>query len=358
MVEGEGESAVVTDSSEQPAAPGGAVTPPKAAGSEIDSASEAEKKPVVAEPEDKAKPPNSEKPEEHEPSRGKFKAEKQKLRDQISALREELDVERGSKTKLREKLEAAETQLAGLNKPADEAKPQVEALAKPKRPQLKDFEFDDDLYQAALEKYDEDLGEYHAKKAATSVQEALAKNERETAERQQKAEADRIFNEFVAKRSEGAVAIEDYDDMLEAAGDYKLPARVEIAIIESSIPAQMIHFFNRDKVENGGKEMARIASLSEDKQIRELTLLEVKLSTDGQAPAKPVKKEKPAAAPVVDEAPPAQAQPAPVAQPKQIAVPEPPLEPLGSRTTGRTPMLGEAKDAKEYMRLRAQGVNR
>ncbi len=295
---------------------------------------------------------------------GKFEPRRKQLEKQVARLHEDLELERGGKAPLLKKIEVLEAELAAL-KPAEADKPKVDdAPVKPTRPKRADFDFDDDKYEAALDAYDSEVVAYNEALNKRIITQELAARDEKAKVDAQKAEADKVFGSFVQRRDEGAKQIEDYAELREAAGDYKLPDEVELHMIElSQHPAAFIAYFDRDKVENDGKELARIAALPPRFQIHEMAKLELQLASGAKkkTPTKPVADPPSvpaAAAPVVDEAkPPATPEVIPPAKPK-LKPEDAPIEPLGGRTAGRNPVLEDAKSFKEYIALRAQGTNR
>ncbi len=292
---------------------------------------------------------------------GKFEPRRKQLEKQVARLHEDLELERGSKTALQDKIKAMEAELATL-KPAEADKPKVDdAPVKPTRPKRADFDFDDDKYEAALDAYDSEVVAYNEALNKRIITQELAARDEKAKVDAQKAEADKVFSSFVQRRDEGAKQIEGYAELRKAAGDYKLPDEVELHMIElSQHPAAFIAYFDRDQVENDGKELARIAALPPRFQIHEMAKLELQLASGAKKNPKPAA-DPPvpaAAAPVVDEAKPATPEVIPPAKPK-LKPEDAPIEPLGGRTAGRNATLADAAgNPKKYFELRAQGVNR
>ena len=334
--------------------PSGETAPPSEAGDK--KTQEAPTEP----PKTDDKQPVETKPREHDPNRGNFASKLKKEQLLRERIQQDLELERGDKEKLKARLEEVEAKLAAMqpkaDEPAKDATPQ-----RPKRPTLASCDFDQEKLETALDQYDTDLEKYEEAMRAKSVADALAERDAKDAERTAKAEADRIYNEFVERRDQGAAEIADYQEILESVPDFSLPQFVELAIIQSEVPAHLIHHFLKDASDNDGKDLARIARLDPLLQVKELTKLETRLAMEREQAAKNGKP-KPVAK-VVEEAPVKEDKPVETAPPAKPVVKkepvEPPIEPVGGRTGAKSPSLSEAgEDIKKYIALRNQGVNR
>lgn len=289
-------------------------------------------------------PPAEPKPE------AKFEPRRKQLERQVARLHEDLELERGSKTTLQTKLAEAEAKLAELTP----AIPKDDTPVKPKRPTRAEHEFDDEKYEVAMDKHEQDMAAYHAAVTDKTVNDRLAKRDQEDKDKAAKASADAYYADYEKRRDEEAGEIPDYRERLEASPDFKVPDAVEMKILQSEIPAHLIHFFLLDAQEGEGKELARISRLDPVFQGREVARIETRLAVERELAKKA------AAAPVVAEVQVTPPKPpeTPPAKPIKKAPLEPPIEPLGSRTNGHTPTLAEAKTPKEFFALRAQGINR
>lgn len=350
--------ATETKPSEQPVKTGEDAPAP---GSETAPVSDAEEK----KPQEQSTKPKED--DDNHPSRGKFKAEKTRLREQIARISDDLETERGSKAALRAKLEAAEAELAKLTKPS-EATPKEEALQRPKRPTRAEFEYDDDKYEAAMSAYEVQVDEFNTKMTDKRVTDALAARDKADQDKAQKAVADAFWDDFVARRDAEAAEIEDYKDLLEAVPDFEVSPDVRMRIIQSEVPAHLVHYFMKDHVENDGKELARLSRLDPLIQGREVAKIESKLMLEraqGKKPAPaapkvaPVVTKQPAdEAPIVEEKPAEPVKKTEPAKPPVRPALEAPIEPLGSRSNTRTKTLADAKTPQEFIALRNQGIQR
>lgn len=325
--------------------------------------SETEKKPQetqAAKPETPAEP----KP----PQRGNFESRRKSLERQVDRLQDDLELERGSKTKLETQLAEAQAELAKL-KPAEA--PKVEGPTRPTRPAFPRREADDydgSKYEAAMAqyqtnagKYEDDMDAYRAAVSERSVQEAIAKKDKERQEREDAAKVERENNELRARITEQAKAFSDYDEVIGALPEEPIPTNPDFdrAILASDNPAILIRHFALDYLDHDSMDRDRLLKLSPHKMVMELGRLEDKLVAEH---AKPVvvapKTEVPVAA-----APPAPAAEPPKpperpARPRQQPQPDAPIEPVGSRASTGVANLGSAHSAMEYIRMRANGVRR
>lgn len=342
-----------------------------APGGETHKASDGETAPVPEAGKDQTQDPQKrpgEKPaesavetksEEPKPSPGKFKADKQKLRDQISRLSDDLDLERGSKAKIRAELDEARTRLAVLEKPAAAEAKKDDGPVKPKRPVRAEFfaaEDPDAAYEAAMDQYDDNVSAFHAAVTEKTVNDKLAARAEDDRKAEAEAAGKQAYAEFEKRRDQDRKSIEDYDDVFAELGehpiDFPKDGVMELAVMEAEHPGILIHYFGKDALDNEGKEFHRISRLSPVRQVAELTRLEARLVKEHEERAK---QEKPAGATVVVPEKPSEEVPA---KPQLKARPDEPIEPVSGRTRGATPSLAQATSPKDYIRLRNTGVNR
>jgi hypothetical protein len=327
---------------------------------ESDSASDPEKKESQETQAEGDKKPLAEEPTKRErPGRHDFKSKIQKQEERILKLADDLDLERGDRRRLQQKLEEALAELQTL-KGGSTDKPKVdEGPVKPVRPVLADFEFDQEKYDLALQKYDDELVAYTKAMAVKEVAEEQAKQEQARIAKEAKETQAREVQAFRDRCQAEIHLLPDYEDLAEAMPTEAVPVGegTEDAIRESDHPALLIHYFMVDVVDNGGVESKRFREMSHAKQIREITKLEQQLVAKLEKTAAAAPKEEPPAKPaVVTDA--QQPEKTPARQRPQAKVPEEPIEPVGSRS-GRTQVsLDQATNLKDFIRLRRQGVAR
>lgn len=330
-----------TSSEPQPAIPG---DQPSGTEGTTDPAPEAGKPQVT-----QAAPP-VEVPAEPKPE-AKFETRRKQLERKLERAYEDLDQERGSHKSLQTKVSELEAQIAAL-KPTPPKEPQLPA--EPEMPTLSALEFDQEKYDAAMRQYHKGMKAYFSALQDKGIADALAKRDRDDSEKRAKDEADAFYADFLTRRDQQAEAeLADFRELAEAAPELHIPSEIELKIFQSDIPAHLLHFFMKDASEDNGKELSRLSRLTPLLQGREMSKLETRLAIERDNKLRPA-----AAAPVVAAPPePKQPEPAP-AKPPVKATPEAPINPLGGRTTGKTPSLSDAKDAKSYLALRNQNVNR
>lgn len=299
--------------------------------------------------------PTAEKPAEPKTDQtlGPFRKERVKLKEQIGKLHDELDNERGDKTRLTIKLAAAEQELAKLKTP-EAAAPKEEGTVKPKRPKLADFDFDQDKHDEAMDEYEAKLAQFN-RDALKKEFDADRKAELEAnkVRAQQEADAQKLkqFSDLVQADSK---QMEDYLTLAEAMPEdpVAMPPAVEAVIEKSKRPALLIRHFMDDFLNHDAQELGRLAALDPVDQIWEMKQLEAKLVTEHEA-----KKATPAAT-VVDVPVAEKPQPSVTAPPKIKPPVAPPITSLGSRAASTAATLDKASSAVEYMKLRNSGVNR
>jgi hypothetical protein len=312
-------------------------------------ASEAEKKPQETQV---AKPVEAP-PAEPKPPRGNFESRRKSLERQVDRLQDDLELERGSKTKLESQLAEAQAQLAKL-KPAEASK--VEGPVRPVRPAFPRREADDydgSKYEAAVGKYDADARKYDDDMEAyrvASLNDAIAKRDKESKDREEAARIERQNNEVRARFTEQAKAFPDFDELVEAMPEEPVPTTPDFdqAVMGSENSALMVRHFMLDFLDNKSVDRERLLKMTPHRMVMELGKLEDKLVAEH---AKPV-----AAAPPAPAAEPPKPPERPARPPRQQPQPTPPIEPVGSRGGNGVAHLGEAKDMASYIRLRGAGV--
>ena len=338
---------------EHVAEPGGET--PKAAAGETDATPEVA---TTQEPKPHGVQPEGEK----EPSRGKFKAEKQKLRDRITQLEDERDSERALSARKTAELEESRAKLAELTKPAVVPKAD-DTPVEPKRPTRADAGFDDEKFDELLAKYDSDYKVYNRAVTEKTVRDALAAAEAQRLEEKETAERQREFSAYEAKLDAESAKIADYHELWEAfpdAAHNDLVTYVEYTyLVGSEHPGYLMREIMNDVVNNGSQELTRIRSLHPVLQVRELTNWERQAYAEATRPTEPVP-----ASRVVATAP---------AKPPEVAVParskpaalQEPIETLGSRSVagGKRTLqeiadlaaAGDASARREYLTRRTAG---
>lgn len=358
------DEAIVNGQGKKPSEPSGESGEP-AATTEVEAPATTE----AAEPERQEVAPKGETEEEREAkkSKGGFQRKIETLTSRVDSLKDQLDEERGDKTRLKAKLEQAEAELeemkAGGNKPSEE--PADKGPAKPKRPkmpQLSDFEFDADKfaeaqkqYTADMDKYDDAMDVYFQAVAEHKANERVEAVRKADAAAAEEAKAIEIENEFVARKEDGKKNIPDFDEVLaqipEKAVTYldknvipgtTLSVAGAYIKYESEAPADLIHYFAQDYLD-GESEGERLVNLSPTKQIIELRKIEEKLIAAREAKSKPKEEKKPPVA----AAPPANPKPA------TRKTPDEPIDPVGAR--GGT--SGTGVDLQKQLEAAAEAGN-
>ena len=275
--------------------------------------------------------------------KGGFQAKVEKLTAKADRLMEELEEERGSKTALQRQLDAVNAELAAL-KPA-EAKVD-EGPVKPKRPKRSDVEFDEDRYEALMDKYEDEMNAYYVAVADKKAQEAVSGYEVNA----QAARAEAAYRERIRI---SAKDIPDYDEVIARlptetdSSKIELPAVVRGYIMsKTEHPAALMHFLAKDYLDNDGEELARLSKLDEYDQLIEIREIETRLVGE-QKTAKKAPKE-----PTAPKTEPEPVKTAPVAVAKPEVVPpvkekpkaealDEPISPVGTRATGRQQTMAE-----------------
>lgn len=304
--------------------------------------------------EDKEVKGESDKPK----SRGGWQKRLADLTRQRETLEDQVELERGSKASLQRQLDEVNSKLAELQ-PKDADKPAE--LARPKKPRLKDFDFDETKLEAAEEKYDADLDAYYKavrdkelKDALTVERETQQKNDRE----RQVAQAQRAFEE---RRDKGKSDLPDYDELMaELPEDAVNLTGVVGTYIENEAenPAILIHFLMKDYLENDGAELGRIMKLNDFQKIKAIVKIEDRLLSERSKGTKEApkadKEPEPKKEATEEKKPPAKETP-------KRETPEAPIIPVsgGSRATkgkdyhAQLQAAADAGDGKEYQRIRA-----
>lgn len=310
------------------------------------------------------KPQETQEPagEKQHPPRSNFKSKIEKLENRLAKASDDLEMAHGDKTRLRQELEAAKAELAKHTAPPVETK--VAELVEPVFPTKADADYDEEKHDQMLRQYGKDMIEYSRKVAQKEVADARVEEQKQRAQEERQANADKAYKEYVGRLQEDMKGIPDYDDIVaefnESVGDQKIdvPENIETHIqIASEHPGYLTHFFLKDHLTNGGKELARIAALTPFLQLREINRLEARLTTEyAGTPA--------AVAPPVVAAPPAAAAPKVPeipAKPKLIPkVHDEPITPVGARASGPVETLEKAAAGgmASYMASRNKGINR
>lgn len=313
-------------------------------------------------------------------SKGGFQRQIEKKTAQIDSLKDQLDEERGDKTRLRDQLAQLKGQLEELKggAPASTEEPKDKGPARPKRPdmpELSEFDFDAEKFSAAMKdyrksaaKYDDDLDVYFQAVAEQKADQKVAADNERRATEGRNAEAVKLENAFVGRREEGKALIEDYDDVMGTIPstdvtffDRDIPAEGMLSVaahyvkFESDAPAELLYYFAKDHSENDGAEGERLLALSPTKRVIELRKIEERLVQERAAlNAPPAKREepKPATPPAARETP---APPKPARK-----APDDPIDPVGAHGVSGSPgdlhqqldKASQAGDAREVRRIR------
>jgi hypothetical protein len=346
------------------------VTPAKASESpsaeppaESAPVSETEKKPQ----ETQAAKPGETPPAEPKPQRANFESRRKALERQVDRLQEERDLDRASRTRVEAQLAEAQAELAKF-KPAEA--PKDIGPVRPVRPAFPRREADDydgSKYEAAVAKhheesvkYDDNMEAYRVAMNERTLNEGIAKRDRERAEADAKAALDRQNAEIRAKIAEQSKAFEDFGELVEAMPEEPVPTTkdFDLAVELSENPAILIRHFMLDFLDHESVDRERLLKLPPHRMVMELGKLEDKLVAEHKKPTAP-KTEPPA-----DAAPPAPASETPPKPPERPArvprqpQPDAPIEPVGSRGGAAVANLSQATNARDYARLRSTGVNR
>lgn len=333
------ESAQPGKPGEQPAAPASETTAP------------------VTEPEEKPQEPQATPAKHGKPN---FKSKLERAEENLAHVREELENERGDKSKLLQKIEELEAKVNDLSaKPVEEA-PKTEEPVRPKRPKRADFDFDDDeKFEEALAKYDEDMLAYNDAVSESKVKKALEADRQERQKEEQQRVEDKRQREYNERLTQGIAEIPDYAETIKELGEspVPLPPVMEAYIAKSKVPALLVYSLAKDVLENEAKYLEQLAELDPIDMVAELRDFERKVVAEhNKGKEKPVET-KPVEAkpdPVAEEKKP---EPAP-AKPKPVQKVEPPIEPVGSRAATSNPSLGNATSLRDYIIMRRQGVSR
>ena len=335
-----------TKTSEQSGAPGEKVpaeTEGKSAAEAEPAGDKSQEKPQGEKPEDKrVEKPVEAKVDEPKKGKGGFQAKIDKLTQRLETAREELEMERGDKTKLRQKVDELEAQIAEL-KPKEPEKP-AEPV-KPKRPTRAEVDFDEDKYEAALAKYDDDLATYHTQMSEKRVSDALAAAEEKRVKQANDAAQEQAWQDYLGRLNKDKENIEDWDEVFDSLTDQvEFPQAAEAAILESEHPGHLTHYFASNL-----KELERLSKMTPIAQVREIARLELKLAADRAPKADP--KTDPPKGEAKPENPPAKEE-----KPR-AKTPDEPIAPVGGRATVKADSLeelaekaagGDREAAKQY----------
>lgn len=204
------------------------------------------------------------KPEEKPAKKGGFQKRIDKLTRELAETRRQLEANASAKP------------AAAEAKPAEQAPAQAaDDFAKPK-PKLEDF--------PSLEDYTEAVSDWKLDQREHSKAQAAAK------ERAEK-EAKELTESWQTRKADAQARHEDFDEVLEAVSDVKIPPALQRAILESEHGPEIAYTLAQDR-----KELARIAALSPLAAAREVGKLEAQLIAES-AP-KPKTKTSAAPAPI------------------------------------------------------------
>lgn len=302
-------------------------------------------------------------------SRGGWQRRLAEMTRQRETLEERYQDERGNRVAIQKELDELKAKMADVQ-PKDEKEPEKPAeLTRPKRPLLKEHDYDQDKLDVALDEYDRKLDEYTNAVADKKANERVAASE----ESRTKAEQDRKRVEaetaFHQRREKGKAAYEDFDDLAAALPDNSQTLIDRSAVVRNYVankskePAHLIHFLMKDFLEGDEAESNRIMQLDDYDQLLAIRDLEAKLIQEhgkkGTKAAPKVADKEPEDV-VVEDEPVEVKAPAKVAKPR-VEAPEPPIKPVGSSATAKGKSLDEqmqiaadAGDSKEFRRLLLQ----
>lgn len=302
-----------------------------------------------------------------EKAKGGFQKKIDKLTKTVDLLQSQIEAKEGNETRLRRELEEAQAELAKL-KPAEPETPKE--LVRPKRPTLKEFDFDQEKYDAAAEKYDADLDAYHAAVTQKTVADTLKAENEARAKQEREAQTAKAIKEFEDRRNKGKDVYDDYDELMAA-----LPEKAETLVDKSRVvadyiqfkskdPAHLIHFLMKDFLEGDEAEANRFMQMDDYDQLIAIKELEDRLIKEHKRDAK-AKADEPAeaAATAAAAGPPKKAaEAAPPAKEKQprAQVPDEPIAPVGNSAPAKgkdlQAQMEEAAaqgNGKEFRRLLA-----
>lgn len=294
-------------------------------------------------------------------SRGGFQKRVDDLTRQKAMVEDLLEVERGSKVALQKQLDELNGKLAVMQ-PKEPEKPAE--LARPKRPLLKDFDFDQDKLDAALDQYDAKLDEYHTAvadkktKAEVAAFEERIKTEREqeTVRAQEQAYVDRL--------NKGKAVYEDFDELATA-----LPGDAKTLVDKSKVVANYITFKSKDPVHlvrfliddflnNGEAEANRFMQMDDYDQAYAIKELESRLIREHAKESKSGKADEETKA---EEKPVPEVKATPAKEKPRVEAPDAPIKPVGSTAHAKGKSLDEqmreaadAGDPKTFNKLFAQ----
>ena len=270
------------------------------------------------EPEDKAKPK----------SKGGYQSKIEKQAREINRIREDLEAERGDKTRLRQELEQAQARLAELQ-PKDEKKPTGPVRpVEPEMPDLEELEFDQERYSAAKKqykldkaKYNSDLEKYEQEMIDFRVSKQLDEAQKQRQVNEARAKQQRVYDEFVERKDSQSAEYEDWDEHFgPGSEDTDVSDVVEAAVMLSDNPAHLMMYFKLHP-----DELQKIEAIEHPiARTKEIDRLENKIMAER---AKPESKDEKKA-----ETKPEKTE-TPTAKPTTKPVPEAPLETVGGKTT-------------------------
>lgn len=279
--------------------------------------------------------PEGESEEGKKKAKGGFQRKIEEKTAKIAELRDELEEERGDKTRLRQRLEAAEAELKvfkGDKPPVEEA---PKGPVRPKRPVMPQLGPDFDYEKFATEQkqyikdceiYDDAMVEYFDTVADTKAEAKVqVERNRQAVEREQ----------FVLgqKIDAGVADYPDYWDIYKRLPEKTVAPTDKSEAVQlyiekkSKHPAALFRYLMLDYLDNDGEEGKRIAAMDDFDQVLELKDIETRLAQE-RAAKKPVEKkpEAPKETPVTPK-------------PVMRKVPDAPIETVGGRGTG--PAVGD-----------------
>lgn len=312
-----------------------------------------------------------EEPEVKEPpkgSKGGLESKLKLLTKQRNAAQERLTESDGKNKQLEAEVARLTAEMSKL-KPAEE-KPEEKPLIRPTRPKRADFSFDDDAYEAAMDKYDTELEAYNTQVRKNEVAATVKTIEESQKQKEAEAKERELQTAFAGRLEEDIKGLEDYQELIEALPDdgSALLDQSDVARnylrLTSEHPGLLMRYLMNDLVNEGNAENERLIGMDPYRLVRELTRIEDKLVAESaakKAPAKEATTEetKPPAEPEKKPAPETKAAPPAKQEPKPKKAPEPPLETVGARTSTTGPIdwnkrLEEAAKNGNYLAVRKE----
>jgi hypothetical protein len=320
-----------------------------------------------------------------EKAKGGFQVKVEKLTARVDDLQEQLDNERGDKTRLTNKLAEAQAELDRLKgtegKPAEPVKDAGPVRPKrPVMPDLAEFDYDQEKYSTAVkqyradsEKYETEMDAYTEAVAEKKVTEGIAKSEAKAKQARIEEIAQKAQEAFFVLKEKDAKEL-DPDDWAELADPDNEPKWQDISavlpqmIFESEIPGHLMMYLykNPEELERIGKMIDRFGNPDVLRQTAMIGRIEDKVAAELKSKRAAAKGEPRPKAEAAPKAEPVAATPP--AKPKPRAeTPDAPLAPVGARAGGGAPIdfnaqlkaaadaaaTGDQNAVREYRRLRA-----